>query len=116
TAASPRIIGQICIETPLGRVSGFENHGGVTRLGPDQAAFGRVVSGVGNGAGDAGEGAVTRTAIGTYLHGPTLPTHPVRAAHPRSRAMRRRAPRATLEPLGDVRPPAAERLDALSTP
>jgi lipid II isoglutaminyl synthase (glutamine-hydrolysing) len=57
TAASPRITGPITLRTPIGEVSGFENHGGVTRLGRDQAPFGQVLSGVGNGAGQAVEGA-----------------------------------------------------------
>lgn len=114
TASSPRIIGRIAIETALGRVTGFENHGGATRLGPDQAPFGRVVSGVGNGDGAPVEGAVTGTAIGTYLHGPVLPTNPALADHLLTLAMRRHDPQARLEPLGDVPPETAAQLGALT--
>ena len=61
-------------------LSGFENHGGGTVLGPDAAPLGRVVSGVGNGtpqgrqpADVAYDGAVQGSIIATYMHGPALP-------------------------------------------
>jgi CobQ-like glutamine amidotransferase family enzyme len=57
---------------PLPRLTGFENHGGVTTLGPDARPLARVVSGVGNGAGDGTEGAWSGRVVGTYLHGPVL--------------------------------------------
>jgi len=58
--------------TPLPRLTGFENHGGVTTLGPEARPLARVVSGVGNGAGDGTEGAWAGRVVGTYLHGPVL--------------------------------------------
>ncbi len=53
-------------------LTGFENHGGVTTIGPRAFPLARVVTGVGNGGGDGTEGAWTGRVIGTYLHGPVL--------------------------------------------
>ena len=64
TASTPRICGPVTVRTRFGLVSGYENHSGVTRLGRLQPAFGRVVSGVGNGAGTGEEGAVAGAAWG----------------------------------------------------
>jgi hypothetical protein len=59
-------------------MTGYENHGGVTVLRPGAAAFGRVCSGVGNGAGGV-DGAVDGRVWGTYLHGPVLARNPALA-------------------------------------
>jgi CobQ-like glutamine amidotransferase family enzyme len=90
----PRAVGEILVEASgrsaglaAGyRLSGFENHAGVTRLGPSASALGTVIRGTGNGvapgpAGDgatvgAVEGAVGVGVIGTYLHGPVLARNP----------------------------------------
>jgi CobQ-like glutamine amidotransferase family enzyme len=76
-ADGPRLIGNIAIEVWLdggGRVlAGFENHGGRTYLGVDQAPLGRVLKGYGNDGRSGFEGARFGTVIGTYLHGPLLP-------------------------------------------
>ncbi len=61
-------------------LSGFENHGGYTRLGPDATPFASVEVGVGN-AGDGTEGAVAGSVIGTYPHGPVLARNPALADH-----------------------------------
>ncbi len=53
-------------------LTGFENHGGVTSLGPGARPLGRVVRGVGNGGGDGTEGAWQGKVLGSYLHGPLL--------------------------------------------
>lgn len=63
----------------VGLLTGFENHRGVTALGPGVHPLGRVVTGTGNGAGDRAEGVVTRTVVGTYLHGPVLARNPALA-------------------------------------
>jgi len=57
-----------------GRLTGFENHQGVTGLGPDAKPLARVVTGVGNGNGT--EGAYAGRVLGTYLHGPALVRNP----------------------------------------
>jgi hypothetical protein len=53
-------------------LTGFENHGGVTTVGPGARPLARVVHGVGNGAGDGSEGAWSGRVVGSYLHGPLL--------------------------------------------
>jgi len=59
------------------RLTGFENHQGVTKLGPGAAPLARVVAGVGNG--DGTEGAFAGRVLGTYLHGPALVRNPALA-------------------------------------
>ena len=58
---------------------GFENHGGATVLGSAARPLGHVVVGVGNGDGEATEGAVQGHVYGTYLHGPALALNPALA-------------------------------------
>jgi CobQ-like glutamine amidotransferase family enzyme len=70
----PRAVGEVLVadvQTPgVTHLTGFENHQGDARLGPDARPLGRVVRGTGNG--DGSEGAVHRRVVGTYLHGPVL--------------------------------------------
>lgn len=61
-------------------LTGFENHGGYTVLGPDATPLARVEVGVGN-CGDGTEGAVAGTVVGTYPHGPVLARNPALADH-----------------------------------
>ena len=56
----------------LPRLTGFENHGGVSVVGPGRAPLARVEHGIGNGGGDGTEGAWSGRVLGTYLHGPVL--------------------------------------------
>ena len=81
--AGARSIGEVIAEPLItgltAKLSGFENHGGATTLGPDAAPLGRVLSGVGNkpGAdGDRFEGAAQGSLISTYLHGAVLARNP----------------------------------------
>lgn len=83
TRAGPdRLIGEVIVEpdrlTGLPLVSGFENHGGRTHLGPSTLALGRVIVGGGNGL-DGVDGALGDHLLGTYLHGPVLPRNPALA-------------------------------------
>jgi lipid II isoglutaminyl synthase (glutamine-hydrolysing) len=77
---SPRLIGRVVIDAHLAgenfRVVGFENHGGRTSLGPGATPLGKVRRGHGNNGGDGSEGAVQGNIVGTYLHGPLLPSNP----------------------------------------
>ncbi len=61
-------------------VTGFENHGGFTTLGPKATPLARVEIGIGN-ANDGTEGAVQGKVIGTYPHGPVLARNPELADH-----------------------------------
>ncbi len=56
------------------RLTGFENHQGVTRRGPEVKPLATVLTGVGNG--DGTEGAYYGRVVGTYLHGPALVRNP----------------------------------------
>ena len=57
-----------------GRLTGFENHQGVTSRGPGTKPLASVVLGVGNG--DGTEGAYAGRVLGTYMHGPALVRNP----------------------------------------
>ena len=61
-------------------LTGFENHGGHTRLAPGVEPLARVEIGTGN-CGDGTEGAVAGKVIGTYPHGPLLARNPALADH-----------------------------------
>jgi lipid II isoglutaminyl synthase (glutamine-hydrolysing) len=73
-----RGVGEIAadVDPALGveRLTGFENHQGVTRRGPDVKPLATVVTGVGNG--DGTEGSYSGRVVGTYLHGPALVRNP----------------------------------------
>ncbi len=82
-----RTIGELASDPMLDglseRLSGFENHGGGTVLGPDAAPLGRVVWGTGNGTPqgqpapeEATDGVVQGSIIATYMHGPVLARNP----------------------------------------
>lgn len=60
---------------------GFENHGGRTFLKDPTLAFAKVVTGYGNNGKDKTEGICYKNSIGTYLHGPILPSNPELAIH-----------------------------------
>jgi CobQ-like glutamine amidotransferase family enzyme len=77
TEAGPtRMIGNIVVQSPFGRLVGFENHSGQTVLAEDQLPLGKVVKGSGNNGSTGKEGAVYKNVFGTYLHGPVLPKNP----------------------------------------
>jgi hypothetical protein len=78
--AEPATDAPICADgTALPPLIGFENHGGVTSIGPEAVPLARVVHGIGNGDGKRWEGAWSNRVVGTYLHGPVLPRNPVLA-------------------------------------
>ena len=67
---------EVTIDGRTETVVGFENHSGLTQLGPGCEPFGRVVAGAGNNGRDGFEGARWRNVFATYLHGPCLPKNP----------------------------------------
>jgi CobQ-like glutamine amidotransferase family enzyme len=73
-----RGVGEILadVDPALGveRLTGFENHQGVTRRGPGVKPLATVLTGVGNG--DGTEGVYAGHIAGTYLHGPALVRNP----------------------------------------
>ncbi|MER0244815.1 glutamine amidotransferase [Streptomyces sp. HSW2009] len=70
------VVGDIDERLGLPALTGFENHQGVTHLGPTARPFARVRLGKGNGTGDGTEGAWNDTVFGTYMHGPVLARNP----------------------------------------
>jgi CobQ-like glutamine amidotransferase family enzyme len=74
--STQRMIGNVIVNSRYGRLVGFENHSGRTLLEKGQEALGEVVQGFGNDGHSGREGAVSGSAIGTYLHGPVLPKNP----------------------------------------
>jgi CobQ-like glutamine amidotransferase family enzyme len=76
----PRAVGEVAADCSLvPPITGFENHGGRTTLGPSATALAIVTAGIGNGDGSGTEGAVSGRVLGTYLHGPVLARNPALA-------------------------------------
>ncbi|GLF95653.1 type 1 glutamine amidotransferase [Streptomyces yaizuensis] len=75
-----RCVGDVLAECDprlgLPQLSGFENHQGITHLGPTARPLATTVVGRGNGTGDGTEGAYHDTVFGTYLHGPVMARNP----------------------------------------
>jgi lipid II isoglutaminyl synthase (glutamine-hydrolysing) len=73
-----RAVGEVVADVDpalnVARLTGFENHQGVTRLGPRARPLARTTLGIGNG--DGTEGAYAGRVLGTYLHGPALVRNP----------------------------------------
>ena len=68
------LLGEPVIPDLPGPLTGYENHGGRTLLGPAARPLARVRVGVGNG--DGVDGAVQGSVVATYLHGPALARNP----------------------------------------
>jgi CobQ-like glutamine amidotransferase family enzyme len=73
-----RAVGELAgdVDPALGlpTLTGFENHGGRTHIGPTAKPLARVTTGIGNDG--ATEGAWQGTVLGTYAHGPALSRNP----------------------------------------
>jgi CobQ-like glutamine amidotransferase family enzyme len=78
TRGETRAVGELAgtIDPTLGlpHLTGFENHGGRTHLGPEVAPLARVTAGIGNDGQT--EGAWRGRVLGTYSHGPALSRNP----------------------------------------
>jgi lipid II isoglutaminyl synthase (glutamine-hydrolysing) len=74
-----RAVGELVVEPAadleLPTLTGYENHGGVTVLGPDARPIGTVKTGVGNG--DGTDGVIAGRIWATYMHGPVLARNPL---------------------------------------
>ena len=68
------LVGEVDPRLGLPPLTGFENHGGRTHLGPGAAPLARVMVGVGNDG--VTEGAWQGTVLSTYAHGPALARNP----------------------------------------
>ena len=97
-----RLIGNHYVDTAeFGRLVGYENHSGMTELGPGVRPIGTTMTGRGNNGRDRTEGAVRDNVFGTYLHGPVLAKSPRFADELLHRALIRRHSHINLEPLDD---------------
>ena len=77
TRAVGELAGDADAELGLPTITGFENHGGRTHLGPGVRPLARVSTGVGND-GET-EGCWQGRILGTYMHGPALARNPALA-------------------------------------
>ena len=109
-AGTGRLIGNIALKSEdFGTVVGYENHSGLTTLGPEARPFGTVTSGDGNNGRDRTEGARVHHVIGTYLHGSLLPKNPAVADWLLARAVEHAGGTWEPEPLTDPVEDWAER-------
>ncbi|WP_281164721.1 type 1 glutamine amidotransferase [Liquorilactobacillus sicerae] len=94
-----RFIGNIEIENEETgqKYHGFENHNGLTYLGPDERPLGRVLSGHGNNGEDQTEGAIYKNTFCSYFHGPILARNGELAKRLLLIALKRRYPTADLK-------------------
>jgi CobQ-like glutamine amidotransferase family enzyme len=92
----------------LPTITGFENHGGRTHLGPGLKPLARISTGIGNDG--TTEGVWDGRILGTYMHGPALARNPAIADLLLSWVIG-----STVEPLPDAWPARlrAERLAAV---
>ena len=100
--SATRLIGNHAVDSPWGKLVGYENHSGLTRLGDGAAPLATTASGMGNNGEDGTEGAVRDNVFGTYLHGPLLAKSPRFADELLRRAFARRGNDVPLEPLDDT--------------
>ena len=107
-AGSTRFIGNVTAEVNYlmpTTIVGFENHSGLTYLNTengDTKPMATIMTGKGNNGQDKTEGARSRNAFGTYLHGSFLPKNPHFADYLIKLALRKRYnDDIELEPLDD---------------
>jgi CobQ-like glutamine amidotransferase family enzyme len=103
------LAGEVHPALGLPALTGFENHGGRTHLGPGVKPLAKVTTGIGNDG--QSEGAWNGRILGTYSHGPALARNPALAD-----LLLRWATGLTLEPIDDRWPTALrnERLSAIA--
>lgn len=77
TRAVGELAGRVDPELGLPTLTGFENHGGRTHLGPNAKPLAQIKVGIGNDS--KSEGAWSATVLGTYCHGPALSRNPALA-------------------------------------
>ncbi len=105
------LAGEIDSRLGLPPLSGFENHGGRTKLGPEVSPLARLSTGIGNDGST--EGAWRGKLLGTYSHGPALARNPALA----DLLLRWATGMSVLPPLDDAWPDRlrAERRAAVAT-
>lgn len=87
--AGDRRVGYLAVDTPHGRIVGFEDHRATTAIEDGAEPFGIVSLGVTGSLGER-EGVTAGAAIGTRVQGPVLPLNPELADAVLARALGRR--------------------------
>lgn len=100
-ASRQRKIGNLLINSFLGKLIGFENHSGNTHLYDKTAALGKVMIGHGNNGQDQTEGCRFNNVFGCYLHGSALPKNPHLADYLIIKALKNKYTNVKLKPLND---------------
>ncbi len=95
TRGEHRSVGELAVGVGDRVLVGFENHGGVSTLGPGAAPLGEVLRGRGNDG--RVDGVRAGRVLGTYAHGPVLAMNPWLCDHLLESALGR-----PLEPLDTV--------------
>ncbi len=90
------LAGEVDPDLGLPTLTGFENHGGRTHLGPEVRSLAKVSVGIGNDG--QSEGAWSGSVLGTYSHGPALSRNPALA----DLLLRWATGQDSLEPLDDT--------------
>ena len=99
-ATGARCVGEVVARLPDGSLlTGFENHGGRTRLGGTAEPLATVLRGHGNNGDDGTEGIRKGNLVATYLHGPVLARNPALADALATAVLERRGDAAALEPI-----------------
>lgn len=103
-AGKERFIGNFCFENEeMGKIVGFENHGGRTYFGDGVKPLGKVLAGKGNNGTDGTEGARYKNVFATYSHGAVLPKNPAFADYIIKTALERKyGKEIELSPLDDT--------------
>jgi len=109
-AGPTRFIGNVIVDSAeFGDLVGFENHSGLTFLGPGIEPLGRIRVGSGNNGRDGFEGARYRNTIGCYMHGALLPKNPQVTDWLIAKALERKGVGGQLPPLQSQIETAAHR-------
>ena len=87
--AASRISDDLIVNSPFGRLVGYENHARDMILPAGSSALGEVVYGRGNGGRSTvfSEGLLLDNVVATHLHGPVLAKNPALADHVLSAAL-----------------------------
>jgi CobQ-like glutamine amidotransferase family enzyme len=83
-------------------LTGFENHGGYTTLGPDARPVMQVEVGIGND-GTGTDGAQQGNVLAIYPHGPALARNPALADHVLELALKTELPRLDRDEITELR-------------
>ena len=94
-------VSDVVIDTPFGKISGFENHNGRMNTSLYEP-LGKIIFGNGNNGEDEREGLIYKNTFATYLDGPVLPKNPNLCDEILKRALNKKYNDVSLEKLDDT--------------